>query len=686
MKPYLCLVSILLLSFAACKNAGEQKSDSHFDILAADIDSTMSPGADFAAYANGGWTKNNPIPESESAWTIGHLVKEEIYNKLQKISETAAKSNAAKGSTDQKIGDFYAAAMDSTQIEKQGVQPLSNELNQIKQINNLSGVLKMSALLQTYATPYPKNFPPLFELYVGQDMKNSAVQALYLNQGGLSLPNRDYYFNTDNHSKTIREAFPAYIVSILTLSGADQATAGKQSKAIAALETNLAKSSRKLEDLRDPYKNYNKMAIKDLNKLTPSIQWDSLLVWMKIPKVDSIIVGQPEFFKTLETNLKNTSIEDWKAYLTFHFLNCYTESLSSNFEKAGFDFYGSKVFGAKVQRPRWKKVLDAEENAMGDLLGQLFVKEYFSPATKKRYEKLVDDILAAYKNRIDKLDWMSAATKAKALSKLSKITKKVGYPDKWKDYSTLETDRSSYVRNSIRANQWRFYYQVNKLGKPVDRTEWDMTPQTYNAYYNPSNNEIVLPAAIFTVPGVPDEQLDDAIVYAYGGGSTIGHEITHGFDDEGRQFDENGNLSDWWTKEDGVQFNKRADVMVKQFNDYVVLDSMHINGKACLGENIADLGGVLLGLDAFKNTEQYKSGKAINGLTPIQRYFLGYALSWLGHQRNERLANQIMTDVHAPAFLRINGPVVNIPEFYDAFGVKPGDKMFRADSLRVKIW
>ena len=342
--------------------------------------------------------------------------------------------------------------------------------------------------------------------------------------------------------------------------------------------------------------------------------------------------------------------------------------------------------GKKRLRDRWKRVLDNEEAAMGELLGQLYVEKYFSVATKKRYESLVNNILETYKERIQQLDWMSPATKEKSLAKLASVMKKVGYPDKWKDYSALTINRDSYVMNVLKANVWSFNYELNKLDKPVDRTEWDMTPQTYNAYYNPSNNEIVLPAASFIIPGLPDSLADDALIYSYAGGSTIGHEITHGFDDEGRQYDAQGNLRNWWTKDDEKKFNDRAAVMVKQFNDYVVLDSMHINGKACLGENIADLGGVILGYEAFQKTEQAKSGQLIGGLTPDQRYFLGYALSWLGHQRDQRLARQVMTDVHSPEFLRVNGPLANIPEFYKAFGVKPGDPMYLPENQRVRIW
>jgi putative endopeptidase len=342
--------------------------------------------------------------------------------------------------------------------------------------------------------------------------------------------------------------------------------------------------------------------------------------------------------------------------------------------------------GQKEPRPRWKRVLDAENEAMGMVLGRIFVKEYFPESAKKRYTDLVEAIRSAYSERIDRLDWMSDATKAKAHQKLAAVTRKVGYPDKWKDYSTLLIGQSSYCENMMSAARWRFDDMLSKYGKPVDRTEWTMTPQTYNAYYNPSNNEIVLPAAIFEIPGTKDSDVDDAIVYGYAGASTIGHEITHGFDDEGRQYDSAGNLAEWWTKEDAAKFQKRAAAMVQQFNGYEPLPGLHINGKASLGENIADYGGLLLGLDAFKKTDQYKKGEKVAGLTPLQRYFLGYALGWLDERREELLRRGLLSDVHAPPKWRVIGPLANIPEFYEAFGVMPGQPMWLADAAHVRIW
>jgi putative endopeptidase len=428
------------------------------------------------------------------------------------------------------------------------------------------------------------------------------------------------------------------------------------------------------------------MSLAGIMKTSPSVEWELIFDKEGVKNTDSIIVGQPEFYKALSAAIDKFSIAEWKSYLKWHLINSFADRLSSAFVNENFYFNGTIMSGIKEQRPRWKRVQDATENAMGELLGQVYVKEYYSPKTKMRYVKLVDDFINAFAERIKKLDWMGDSTKEKALYKLSKMIKKVGYPDKWKDYSKMLIDRSSYVRNTINANMFSFDREINKLGKPVDRTEWNMTPQTYNAYYNPSNNEIVLPAAVFIIPGVPDSALDDAVVYSYAGASTIGHEMTHGFDDQGRQYDENGNLSDWWTKEDENKFNAKTKLMIDQFDDYVVLDSMHINGKATLGENIADLGGLVIGFDAFKKTTQFKENNSVNGLTPSQRFWLGYAYSWLGHARPEAIARQVLTDVHSPNFLRVNGPLSDIEDFYDSFDIKNGQFMWRKPDKRVKIW
>jgi len=649
------------------------------DILANNIDSSVKPGDDFFMYANGTWIKNTPIPSSESGWGIGNLVQEENYNRLKKINEDAVAAKSADGTISQKIADFWQSGLDTVAINKVGLAPLKNNLDNITAIKNINELLIVGANLQT------KGVNCFFSNSISQDDKNSSVMAFKLDQGGLGMPNRDYYFNVDTTTEAVKNAYKIYLLKTFQQLGYNDTEAQKNTLAVFTLETALAKASRKLADLRDPYKNYNKMPLTALSKLYPDINWTDFIKTIGATNVDTVIVGQPEFFTALNKELVKGSLEDWKNYLKFHLIASSASYLDSTTFNNAFN-YRKSLTGASVQRPRWKRVLDAEENAMGEALGQLFVKEYFDTTAKKRYNNLVENIRDAYKERIEKLTWMSDSTKAKAYHKLAAITKKVGYPDKWKDFSALKIDKGPYVLNVQRANEWWNKYQINKLNKPVDRSEWDMTPQTYNAYYNPSNNEIVLPAGMFSVPGIKDADIDDAFVYGYAAASTIGHEITHGFDDQGRQYDETGNLKDWWNKQDAEQFGNRAKSIIQQFNEMVPVDTLHINGSATQGENIADLGGLLLGIDAFKKTITYKKGEKLNGFTPMQRYFLGYAYSWMYEERKKRISSQVMTDVHSPAKERVNGPLVNIPEFYEAFGIKPGDKMYRADSLRVNIW
>lgn len=677
-SSFLLLATTVLVAASSC-DTKVKSSSTKKDFLTDNLDTTVSPAEDFFQYANGGWIKKNPIPNDQAAWGIGNLVNEENLNRLKSINEKAAAANAAKGTADQKIGDFWKTAMDSAKIEQLGLKPLQPWFDKINAITDVK------SLITTVAELKKAGSSTLFSDFVAQDDKNSEVMAYKLWQGGLGLPERDYYFNPDPAVANIRNEYVKYISKILTMAGDDSIAAASAAKNIMTLETRLAKSSRKLEDLRDDYRNYNKMAVADLPKLATNIDWTNFLGISDVKNIDSVIVGQPEFFTALNQELKSTPIGVWKSYLRFNLINDFAGTLPDRFGIEAFNF--NKLFsGAKERRPRWKRVLQNENRLMGELLGQLYVKEFFSEVAKKRYEGLVEDIRDALKDHITKLTWMSDSTKEKAFAKLAAMKKKVGYPDKWKDFSAMEIGTESYAQNVINANQWWHHYNYSKLGKPVDREEWDMSPQTYNAYYNPSNNEIVLPAGIFTVPGYMDDELDDALVYGYAAASTIGHEITHGFDDQGRKYDAKGNLSKWWTDKDSVEFSNRAQAIIKQFNEFEPVKGFHINGNATQGENIADLGGIVLGLDAFKKTEQYKKGEKINGLTPVQRYFLGYALGWLGQEREEVLRNQVMTDVHSPAKYRVNGPFADVDEFYTAFNIKPGDKMYRPDSLRVRIW
>jgi putative endopeptidase len=680
MKKNLLLPAALCLLVISCEQKPKPPAQDYSRYLDQFIDTAANPGHDFFDYAVGKWTTDNPIPASERGWGIYNVVQEETYDRLLKINRETSESNAAAGTNAQKIGDFWYAGMDTIAIEKAGITPLKEELEKIAAVSDLQSLLEAIGHL-TYI-----NVGPLYSSYIFQDEMNSEKVSLHLYQGGVGLPDRDYYFDDDARTRKIRDEYVLHVANMFKLLGDDETTAAANAATVMRIETDLAKASRKLAELRDPYANYHKMAVEEMKNLTPSVDWKFLLEKSNIKNLDTLIVGQPEFFRQVESSLKKESLDHWKTYLRWHLINTYAGELSAAFDKEHFRFYGTVLNGTQEQRPRWKRVLDNEENYLGDALGQLYVEKYFSPATKARYEKLTEEIFSAFATRIQQLDWMSDSTKAAAVKKLNAVTKKIGYPEQWKDYSTYEVSRTSYLANVINGNKWLSDDYIAKLYKPVDRTEWGMTPQTYNAYYNPSNNEIVMPAAIFILPGIPDSLADDALVYAYAGGSTIGHEITHGFDDQGSQFDEKGNLKEWWIQQDRDHFEQRCEAIIKQYNEYIVLDSLRINGDATQGENIADLGGILLGWDAFKKTGQYRNNEIIGGYTPAQRFFIGWALAWMSHIRPENLAVRVKTDVHAPSFLRVNGPIVNMPEFYEAFGIQPGDAMYRADSLRVRIW
>ncbi|MES2439032.1 MAG: M13 family metallopeptidase [Verrucomicrobiota bacterium] len=672
------LFGCLLLNSSALVSA--QTAASPEDLLAANLDRTVDPAEDFFLYANGGWLARHPIPSSEAGWGIGNLVRDELYDELRKINEKAAKSPDAAGSDLRKVGDFWTTAMDEAKAEAVGLTPLRRELERIDSIGSAGDALDVSFALR------PLLVEPFCSVWVGQDEKRSDAMSVHISQGGLGLPERDFYFNSEEGTSRIRKEYVLHLTRMLKLMGRGDDKAGAAAETVMAFETALAKASRKLEDLRDPEKNYHPMTPAKLTAgHTPKIDWSSRLAAMSL-KPETVIVGQPEFFTALDRLLTETPVPVLKDYLRVRLVSMYAAYLDKAWADEDFAFTGKVLSGQKEQRPRWKRVLDSEEIALGMVTGKVFVQEYFPERTKRRYAELVEVIRSSYRDRIERLDWMSDATKAKAREKLDKLTVKVGYPDKWKDYSALVTGTDSWCGNMMNAARWQFGDMIAKFGKPVDRTEWEMTPQTYNAYYQASNNEIVLPAAIFSVPGMRDEDLDDAVVYGYAAASTIGHEITHGFDDEGRRFDAEGNLKDWWTAEDAKRFQERAAVMVAQYDAFQPLPGLPINGEASLGENLADYGGVLLALDAFKKTEQFREGKPIGGFTPIQRFFLGYAFAWIYQDRAESLRAKLLSDVHAPPKWRVNVPLSNLPEFHEAFGIKPGQPMWRSPESRVKVW
>ncbi|MCC9063993.1 M13 family metallopeptidase [Flavobacterium piscisymbiosum] len=671
-------VTFLLIgmTFFSCN----KKEVAFSDPLITNRDTTINPADDFFNYANNGWFKKNPIAKTDSNNGIMRTVIDTINGQIKNICESSAKDeSAAKGSNKQKIGDFYASGMDTIAIEKAGLSPLNAEIKKINEIKDVSGLINTIAHLQTVGAD------PAFTFYVSQDDKISTKYALFFGQGGLGMRQRDYYLDTDKRNVEIRTAYVAHLKTMMRFTGDEEAIAVKNAATIMKLETELAKSSRKLEALRDPIKNYNKLSVEKFNSLTPDIDWKKVLPILGIAKADTVIVGQPEFFTALNTTIKKYSIEDWKTYLKWNLVSSYAPYLNAAIEKENFKFYATTLNGVATQKPRWKRVVEQTDSSLGELIGQVYVSDYMPKGVKEKLLEVGNNIRDVFASHIKKLDWMSKPTKQKALFKLSKMVMKLGYPDKWKDMSALSIDRKSYCGNVMSANIWDYKYMINKYGKPVDRNEWVMQPQTYNAYYNPSNNEIVIPACNIIVPGYEGRMPDDAILYGIIGGSFFGHEITHGFDDQGSQYDEKGNLNNWWTAEDLKKFKAKTKLIVEQYNKYTILGK-NVNGDATQGENIADLGGVIMGYEAFQKTTQFKNKEKISGLTPEQRYFLAYAYSWMINRRDESKINQIMTDVHSPEQFRVNGPLSNIPEFHKAFNVKKGDKMYQPDSLRVVIW
>jgi len=556
---------------------------------------------------------------------------------------------------------------------------LKDEFDAIEKIKTIDDMMGDIAHLQM------NGFSPLFNGGVDQDAKNSTQYITQLYQGGLGLPDRDYYTKTDERTKGIQKAYLEHMGSMFKLLGDKDADTQKNAKTVFMIETTLAKASMTKVELRDPQASYHKKSLKELNELTPNIKWEKLFETLGLKGVDNVIVGQPDFYKSVNGLLKSVPVADWKTYLRWNLINGSASRLSDNFVTEHFNFYGKVLLGTKELKPRWKRCLEATDNSLGDALGQVFVEKYFTETSKKRVGEMVENLIAAYRVRINSRTWMSEVTKKQAMAKLDKVMKKLGYPDKWKDYSSLDIKRDAYILNTMRADRYEFNRMVNKLGKPVDRTEWGMTPPTINAYYNPSMNEIVFPAGIMQ-PVFFNPEADDAVNYGCMG-AIIGHELTHGFDDEGCQFDADGNLKNWWTPQDSANFFTKKGMLISQFNNYVAIEEMHVNGELTLGENIADLGGLTIAYYAFKKSLEGKPApEKIDGFTAEQRFFMSWGQGWRGNMRPEYLKNMIQTNPHSPGNFRANGPPSNMQEFYDAFGVKEGDKMYRKKEERAEIW
>ncbi|AKD02053.1 M13 family metallopeptidase [Pontibacter korlensis] len=645
----------------------------------ANMDTTVSPCVDFYQYANGGWIKNNPIPASESRWgSFNELAEKNNAVLRELLTEASSNTTAAKGSATQLVGDFYASGMDSVAVNKAGVNPIKPELDRILSVKTADDLIKAVADLKT------KGISGYFSMYVSQDDKVSTQYALQAGQGGLGLPDRDYYLKDDERSKTIRTEYVKHLQNIFQLLGDDAAAAQKKAQTVMHIETRLAKASKARVELRDPYANYNKMTVQEFTSQNPNLKVSQLLGGMGATAAKEIIVGQPAFFKELNTMLKSMPLEDWKTYTTWHLTRTTAPYLSQDFVQENFNFYGKVLSGAQEMQPRWKRVLRATDSALGEALGQLYVQKTFSPEAKQKALEMVHNLQEAFKEHVRDLDWMGEETKQRALQKLESFAVKIGYPDKWEDYRGLEIKRDSYAANVMRASQFAFRDNIGKIGQPVDREEWFMSPPTVNAYYNPSMNEIVFPAGILQPPFF-DPNADDAVNYG-GMGAVIGHELTHGFDDQGAKYDFEGNLKDWWTEEDLEKFNARANAVVDQYSQYTVLDNLHVNGKLTLGENIADIGGLNIAYTALQKALVETHPGNIDGLTPEQRFFLAWAQIWRVNMRDEAQNQQILTDPHAPGRFRTNGPVANMPQFYEAFGCNQGEPMVRGEEERIKIW
>ncbi len=644
------------------------------------FDKNANPCVDFYQYATGGWLAANPVPAAFSAWGTDSLLSEKNRDVLHEVLEASAKNTAAvKGSNEQKVGDFYAACMAEDQINAAGLKPLQPDFARIATIKDVKGVQKQIVLLHF------AGLNALFRAGSTQDAKNSAEVTYEVLQGGLGLPDRDYYLKDDDKSKTIRAEYLKHVAKMFELLGDKPEQAAAQAQTVMNMETKLAEASMTRVERRDPQKTYHRMTLAQLQQLTPNFDWTFYFKAMGIsPKTDTN-VGQPKFFAEMNRQLASTSIAEWKTYLRWHIINTTADDLAKPFDDENFNFKGRILTGATEQLPRWKRCVAATDNALGEALGEVWVKRAFPPEAKQRSLEMVQNLIAALRSDIGTLAWMDDATRKQATAKLETLIRKIGYPDKWRDYSKLKTDRTSYLGNDTSAAVFETQRDLAKIGRPVDKTEWGMTPPTVNAYYNPQINEIVFPAGILQWPFF-DPAADDA--FNYGAmGSVIGHEMTHGFDDQGSQFDSEGNLKNWWTDADLKNFKERASCVINQFNGFEVEKDLHMNGDLVVGESIADLGGLIIAYAAWQKSLEGKPRPAdMDGLTPEQRFFMAYAYSWATNIRPERARLLAQTDPHPLPKFRVNGPLANVPAFAAAFKCKADDPMVRAEKDRCVIW
>lgn len=672
MKYKLLTLFIASIFFIACNN---QQQTTQKYVQTGYMDSAIKPGDNFYLYVNGKWLDTVKIPATESE--VGAAL--DVYNvtkvRLHNIVDSLSRGTFDQGSIEQEVGDFYASGMDSSTIERLGYDPLKPTFAQIDTLKNANDIM------QFVAQQAKEENNLLVGFYIGADDKNSMMNIAAFSQTGLGLPDRDYYFKTDAATVQVQKAYQLYSKKLFTLTGDDSTKAAVEVAEVYELEKQMASSHRTNVELRDPQSNYNKMALANLNKQMPAIGWDTLFTNLGF-NVDSANIQQPAYYTKLNELLRTIPIETWRAYLRLHTLQNWATVLSSEFINARFEYY-KMLTGQQEMKPRWERILSSTDNNLGYALGKIYVKQYFTDEAKQRMNDLVSNLQKAFEARINKLDWMSDSTKKIAVEKLHAFIKKIGYPDKWREYH-VSIDKTKYFDNVVSCYEDDYNYNLNKLGKPVDRTEWTMTPPTINAYYNPTFNEIVFPAGILQFPFF-DANADDAINYG-GIGIVIGHEMTHGFDDEGSQYDKEGNLKNWWSHNDSAEFVARTKKIISQFNGYTMLDTMHINGALTTGENTADLGGLNIAYDAFQLTKEAHDSTKIDGFAPDQRFFISFAQSWRSKEKPELERTLINEDPHSPPMYRVNGPLSNFDPWYKAFNVQPGEKMYKPDSLRVKIW
>jgi putative endopeptidase len=665
--------SLTLLLAGACKQASEPETKR---VVLTGIDSSKKPGDDFFMYANSLWYDTARIPASQAGVGSYSFLNYPQRIRLQGILDSISASNNAAGSLEQKVGDFYASGMDTAAINKRGYEPIKPVLTRIDAVTDIPSLLKLVVEEQKVGDG------SIIGFNVGPDDKKSTVNIAQFYQAGIGLPERDYYFKTDSSTLNIQKAYKKYLSTLFELTGTDAAVAEKNATVAYGIEKQLAAAQRTNIELRDVKANYNKLAVVALSKKHPNLSWTTLLNDLGA-KVDSVNVGQPAYYDKLNALLKSVSVSDWKVYLKAHALTTFSNFLSQPFVDASFE-YTKSLTGQAVKKPRAEEMVQAVDASLGHALAQLYVKKYFPEDAKKRMAVLVDNLKRAFEARINNLEWMSDSTKAKAKEKLNAFTEKIGYPDKWRDYSNVEVKRDAYFENRLSANKNDYHYSLAKVGQLVDRTEWLTTPPTVTAYNNPPLNEIVFPAGILQSPYF-DVYADDALNYG-GIGMVIGHEITHSFDDQGAQYDKVGNVTNWWTKADYEKFKAKTQQVIDQYNLFTVLDSVHVKGALTVGENTADIAGVAIAYDAFKLTEQGKDSTKLDGFTPDQRFFISIARIWRVKTRDEFLRMYVNTNPHSPARWRVNGPLMNFTPFYNAFNVQPGDKMYKPENERITVW